>query len=366
MPSLLKLNESSVLFQCLQNCQETVALTDGAGKICFVNRAWCQTYGYAKDEVLGQTHRIIRSHRHGQEFYERMWREIVDERRGGWKGELVNRKKNGQEIPVYLSISPVRDASHAIIGYLGIGIDESQKKKDAVDALRKDRVNSMAVLASGLAHEIGNPLATVRGRAELALTKLDPSSPAASDLRVIVSQADRISELLGALVQLMVDNPGHPSETAVITEVFESVLKLIREKLAAHKIEFKNLLAPDTRVAAPTDRLAPIILNLFTNALHAIESSIQNGRTEDHHITVTRKDRGEQWEVTVIDSGCGMVEKDLANLFRPFFTTKDVGEGKGLGLSIAHQLVTSWGGSLQIESRAGEGTSVILRLPKAK
>ncbi len=366
MPSPLQLDESGVLYQCIENSNDAVMLTDVRGTLFYVNKAWIRIFGFAKEETLGKTPRILRSKYQQEDFYKNMWTEILDPTKGFWKGELINRSKDGKEIPMLLTIAPFKDPRGALAGYMGIAIDLTEKKLRELELMRKDRLATIGVLAAGLAHETGTPLGTVRGRAELALGSLDADSPIREDLKIIIAQVDRLAEITRSLLALAIKSNYDTSGTTFVKEVLDNVYNMIRDKIETRKIAMKMQVSEDTKVTAPSDHLGQVVLNLLTNSLHAIETAIAEGRADGHTIDVTRKDRETHWEVSVQDTGCGIADKQIHDLFRPFFTTKEVGEGKGLGLAIAHQMIHSWGGSIHVESKVGRGTTVTIVLPKAK
>ncbi len=113
---------------CFKDSSDAIVLTDTDGRIVAANRAWLDLYGYALDEVVGKTTRLIKSEHSTREVYEHMWAQIRDPERGFWKGELVNRKRSGEEVPILLTINPIRHEGR-IAGYTGIGIDLSERRR---------------------------------------------------------------------------------------------------------------------------------------------------------------------------------------------------------------------------------------------
>ena len=106
-----------------------------------------------------------------------------------------------------------------------------------------------------------------------------------------------------------------------------------------------------------------MLLNLLVNALHAIEEAINRGR-QGHFVKIYEEDLGEKLALVVADSGCGISEANLKNLFKPFFTTKDIGKGTGLGLVTIYRIVEGWGGSIEVKSVENRGTEFRIILPK--
>jgi PAS domain S-box-containing protein len=338
-------------------------LTDTEGKIQYVNSAWMKIYGYSQGEALGETPRLLRSGHHGKSFYAVMWADILDPAKGYWKGEVINRTKDGREIPMLLTISPYRDKAGVIRGYMSIAVDIREKKQLEAQILRQDRLASIGLLASGLAHEIGTPLGVVRGRAEYLLEDADPGTR--RNLDVIVTQIDRVSKLIYSLLHLARSGGSELTASVNVRNVVNDVGALIAPKLRQDGIRFEVVVPGGVEVVAESSRLQQVFLNLCMNSVHAIETAIRDGRKQGHRLTVSAADKGNTWAIDVTDTGCGVSKENMENLFKPFFTTKEVGEGTGLGLVVTHQIVQSWGGTMWAESVDGSGTTFRLEIPKA-
>lgn len=350
---------------CVEGSNDAIMLTDIRGVILYVNPAWERAYGYPRAEALGQTPRLLRSGQHDASFYAKMWVEILDPKKGSWHGEVINRAKDGREVPVHLTISPFRDDGGVIRGYMSIGVDIREKKELEAQVLRQDRLASIGLLASGLAHEIGTPLGVVRGRAEYLLADAPEGTPARRSLETIVSQIDRVSKLIYSLLNLARIGPSEITTPVSVAAILREVGELIHQKLHAGRIAFEICFGDEVVVKAEPGRLEQVFLNLCVNAVHAIEAAIQDGRATKHAIRASAKGVNDMWEISLDDTGCGISSENMNHLFKPFFTTKDVGCGTGLGLVITHQILQSWGGAIAVESREGTGTSFKVRLPKA-
>jgi PAS domain S-box-containing protein len=163
----LSIDPQNVFFRCVEDSSEAIMISDPRGILQYVNPAWVRTYGYTQKEAIGNKPSLLHSGLHSKAFYQSMWTEISSQETGHWKGELINRCKNGELIPVLLTITPVKSAEAKIIGYMGVAVDIRFKKELEAKVAHQDRLASIGLLASGIAHEIGNPLGVIRGRAEL-------------------------------------------------------------------------------------------------------------------------------------------------------------------------------------------------------
>ncbi len=233
--------------------------------------------------------------------------------------------------------------------------------------LVQDRLASVGLLASSLAHEIGTPLGVIRGRAEYLEMQVRNDPTIKKNVDVIISQIDRVSKLIRSLLNLARGDQIKCAEKIDLEVIVSEVIELMGHELRKHAITIQNEVAKNTQacVRAESGPLHQVILNLLVNSVHAIETAIKSGKSASPLIRVNAIDLGSDWNLVVEDNGCGISEKNLKNLFKPFFTTKDIGVGTGLGLATSYRIVESWGGSIRVESVEGVGTKFFIRMPKA-
>lgn len=341
-------------------------ICDSAGDLVYVNPAWTRVYGYSRDEALGKNPRLIHSGVQSESFYRDMWEKIRDPQTGTWKGELVNKAKNGVMIPVFLTITPFRSQnSRTILGYMGIAVDMTYKREMESKVAHQDRLASIGLLASGLAHEIGTPLGVIRGRAELLSMKLSDDN-LKRELGVITSEIDRITKLIRSLLRISRSHGEAQNEIVDPSALASSIFSLIGEDLRRDSVDIRLKISPATRVLADANRLEQVFLNLIMNSIHAIQQVIKTGRSGPNFIELdARSLPNGTTELSVSDSGCGIRPENLPKLFQPFYTTKDIGEGTGLGLTIVSQLVREMKGEIAVESAVDQGTTFTLTLQSA-
>ena len=339
-------------------------LTDRSGRMTYVNPAWVLTYGFQKQEAIGKTPRILRSPHQSDEFYKSMWKTILDPAIGFWRGEVFNQAKDGHVVPVLLTITPHREASGAIIGYMGIAVDLTEQKRMQQQILHQDRLASIGMLAGGLAHEVGNPLGVIRGRAELVMSQVRGNEAAEKNLELIVGQIDRISGLIQSLLRVSRVPEQILLREVAIQPIIEEVLALMSEACRKQGIELKqrNL---DQYVFAEPAHLQQLFLNLVINSMHAIEEqALKTGGDvpQAHFIEISAERFAEnRCMVSVRDTGCGISKENIRKLFQPFYTTKAAGKGTGLGLSIVSKLIEEMDGKISVESE-GPGLGATFNL----
>jgi signal transduction histidine kinase len=198
-------------------------------------------------------------------------------------------------------------------------------------------------------------MGVIRGHAE-ALSSAVEGEKAAWRLRTILEQIDRISSIIRSLL-----NIARPREAVCVTvelpEVIDTALAFLSEKLRRRAVEVERAFRPIPPLQGDPDKLQQLFLNLFLNAADAMP---EGGR-----LTVRIAPAAEEHvEVQIVDTGVGIPSQDLANLFKPFYTTKPAGRGSGLGLVVAQGIVADHGGHIDVESQMGRGTAFTIRLPR--
>ena len=243
-------------------------------------------------------------------------------------------------------------------------LDMEELKENKTQILQQDRLASLGLLASSLAHEIGTPLGVIRSRAELAGKKIENAS-LKSDIETIITQIDRITKLVNSLLNLAREKQSDFATAVNLHQVLQDVLNLFQHELNRKSIALQADVSENLFVKAESGPLGQVFLNLLINSVHAIEEAKKQGRLENHVVDISANQKGEWLEISVRDSGCGIAAEHLLQIFRPFFTTKDIGVGTGLGLATSYKLVNSWGGSMTVQSKVGYGTifTVTLRAP---
>ena len=257
-------------------------------------------------------------------------------------------------------------------GFCVLVVDITRRKnaEEAVTAMTRrlelaERLSSLGTLAAGVAHEINNPLAIVMTNLELALEgAASPRSSASLDepeaLERAMVGARRVRDVVTKM-KLLARGESAPCGVADVVECLESSIVA-----SGHALRYRGKLICDFHPVDPVDadpaQLSQVFVHLLVNAADALDEA--NASKNEVHLS-TRTD-GVDVVVEIRDTGHGIPENLIGRIFEPFFTTKDVGAGMGLGLSVAHGIVRSLGGSLSVESRPGHGSRFFVRLPKLR
>ena len=238
-------------------------------------------------------------------------------------------------------------------------------KEQEIQVVMQDRFASIGLLALNLAHEIGTPLGVIRGRAEFLGLQRKDDSFLIKNLDTIISQTDCVSHLIKSLLNLSKISPNKSSSNATLQDLIAETIELLGHEFKKNNInlinEFETL--PLIMVSAESSKFQQVMFNILINAVQAIESSIKQGQLNAHFIRIAFQQENDFYHVSIEDSGCGIPEKNIRNLFKPFFTTRDIGKGVGLGLAISHRIVESWGGKITVVTKEHEGTKFSIHIP---
>lgn len=223
------------------------------------------------------------------------------------------------------------------------------------------RLAATGEMAAGIAHEINNPLTGVLGFAQLLAKRQDLPEDIRKGLRIIADGSNRVKGIIRRMLTFA--RPSEPRRTGTsMNELIGTTLDLRRYVHSTANIDVVRHLDPDLpQLFVDPGEMQQVFLNLIVNAEYAMKKA--NGRGT---LTITTEKKDDQIRISFRDDGTGMDEEVLAHLFHPFFTTKEVGEGTGLGLSLSRSIVVEHGGTLTAESRLGQGATLTITLPTAQ
>lgn len=242
-------------------------------------------------------------------------------------------------------------------------LDEAYRELEQTQEslIRSEKMASVGQLAAGVAHEIGNPLSAIAGYLEL-LDEMDPDDPDHADLvERMQDQVDRMQSIIGDLLAFSRDDSDQPIEAVSLDACADAAIDLLAPQPRSRGIEVSAEIPDDlAEVRGNRDQIVQVLINLLMNAADAIKREGDSG-----HIDLEAEARDATVVLEVTDDGAGIVPEERERIFDPFYTTKDPGEGTGLGLAIAHRIMDRFGGSIDVESTPGEGTTFRLEFERA-
>ncbi|MFH0784471.1 MAG: PAS domain S-box protein [Pseudomonadota bacterium] len=359
--------ERKRLMAAIEQVGEAIVITNAQGIIQFVNSAFERTTGYSREEAVGQNPRILQSGKQDELFYRNLWDTISGGRT--WAGRLVNKHKNGTLYTEETTISPVRDTSNQIVNYIAVKRDITSHLKLVAQFQQAQKMEAVGILAGGVAHDYNNMLSVILGYSELALNKINPSEPLYDDLQEIFKAAERSKDITRKLLAFARKQTIIPVMLDLNQNV-ENILKML-QRLIGEDIDLawrpKIGLCPIKMDPVQVDQ---ILANLCINARDAITDigkiTIETGTAffdetycADHAGFIA----GEYVLLAVSDDGCGMDKETLDQIFEPFFTSKGIGQGTGLGLSTVYGIVKQNNGFINVYSELGKGTTFRIYLP---
>lgn len=346
----------------LEEAPDAFFVHDLVGRFVFVNDASCRLLGYDRDEFLSLSVQDV-EFGISPEQMKAFWAEVESGKTVHTDGLL--RRKDGSHISVDIRIG-LFDATENKVIY-GIARDISERKKLEERVRHSHKMEAVGTLAGGIAHDFNNILGIILGCAELGGDPLPKDHPTHEYLQEIKMATARAKEVVQQLLSFS-QKSDEIREPLRIEPLVKESLKLMRSTVPAN-IEIEATIDEDCNmVIANPSQIHQVMINLCTNAAHAtrkggtITVSLQNRK----FIATESKEypyQGDYLQLTISDTGCGIEPELTERIFDPYFTTKDIGKGSGMGLAVVHGIVQSLGGAIKVSSQLDHGATFDIFLP---
>ncbi|MDL1891811.1 PAS domain S-box protein [Sphingobacteriales bacterium CHB3] len=330
-----------------------IQITDARGRMVYVNPAFEKSTGYSKEELIGKNPNIVSSGKYSKEFWSKVWAKISIGKI--WQGEIENKRKDGSSLFTQVLISPIVDADEKVVGYLGSHRDITEQKQLEQQLMHSQKMESMGTLAAGIAHEVGNPLTSISSIVQVLQRTINDEF-AKEKLGLVQSQVHRITKIIRDLVDFSRPSNYQLQPTSIVNNVKEAVEIVKMAKKARNVKFFVDVKNDIPLLSLVPDQISQVFINILLNGVDAMDG--KEGRID---VVVERGD--DDVRIAISDSGCGIDEDHLAKIGEPFFTTKPVGQGTGLGLWVSHGIIKSFHGDIRLKSKRGEGTTFTIILP---
>ncbi len=258
---------------------------------------------------------------------------------------------------------PIRDDEGHVHYLLGISRDMTEKEEMDQRIYNAEKLASIGILASGVAHEINNPLAVILGFTDLLLERFPEDAPEHEDLKLIEHNANHAKKVVENMLGFARITEGL-EETVDVRQSVQTVYQIVRNTLMTKKVEVQMEIPEDLpRVRGDTREFQQVVFNLINNAVSALDGEVGS-------LTLSAEADTDWVHVNVADTGMGIPNRIKPQIFDPFFTTKKVGEGTGLGLSLCYGIVKKYGGKISFTSSSAEdypdqptGTTFVVSMP---
>ena len=342
---------SAIADEVVKSLPVGLIATDKDGKIAFYNSAAERITGLNLSDARGKDPDIILpNHFCGLT-------ESLD------RGESISEKEMECEftedriVPVSVSASKIINEEGQFVGQVLIIRDLGEVRRLQGEIRRKEKLAAIGGLAAGVAHEIRNPLSSIKGIAAYFKNKFDEDSSDKEMAGVMIQEVDRLNRVISELLEF-----ARPPEIKLkktdVNSLIEHSVRLIEKEASSKDIAIKLDLSQQPLPAEiDSDRFSQCLLNLYLNSLQAMEKggqlSIKDSLTDDSHIIIEIK-----------DTGSGIKAENLNKIFDPYYTTKT--KGTGLGLAIVHKIIEAHNGNIKVRSAPGQGTTFIIGIPAKK
>lgn len=369
-----RLWESKERFQKVFNSQlDAIFLLDAdhPPRILESNRAASEIFGYPSGELIGETTEKLHSDAARLKIFQQKF--IASFEKTGYlqNCEFSMKRKDGSVFPSEHTVLALKNDGGDRIGWVSIVRDLTERKEMRRRLEQAQKMEAMGTLSGGITHDFNNILFPMLGHAEMLKDAMPSENPLHQHVDVIIDSILRARDLVRQI--LTFSRQGEQVMRPIrLQPILKEALKLMRVTIPTI-IDFKTDIDPECGIvmADPT-QIHQIIMNLTTNAFHAMEEaggklcvSYRQTHLEDDPSPLRNLPRGEYALLTVADTGIGIQQEFMDKVFDPYFTTKEKQKGTGLGLSVVRGIVENCGGEIHIDSKRGRGTAVQVWLPIA-
>lgn len=349
------LNEMKVYTsKLLETMDNAVISVDKNGNIKTFNRKSEEIFGKKKEEVLNKNCQEVLNLKINGEC---LLKECLLEKKNITQEIILEEKRLKKKI-LDINTSFLTDESGEITGVVAVIRDVTEIKNLNEEIARHKRLVALGKLSAGIAHEIRNPLSSIRGLAQFIFNSFSKTDERKEDLNTIIQEVDRLNKLVVQVLDFAKLKKPNVIRFS-LNDLIRKITELFKIEIKDKQIKFNLELSPDiSQIQADEDQVRQILMNVIINSIQAIPKKGEiKIKTEKAPL------KGEPAIKLIIeDSGIGITEKDFNQIFDPFFSTKE--KGSGLGLSIVYKLVEAHQGEIKVESKEGEGTKFIILLPQ--
>jgi two-component system sensor histidine kinase HydH len=323
---------------------------DADGKITSFNQT--------AEAVLQRSSREVLGKKANEVLPQQLWC-LIDELKG--KKGIIEKEidcslEDGNTVPLDASVSSLEGDNGAFLGDIILFRDLTEVQNLKREIERNQRLASLGRLAAGIAHEIRNPLSSIKGFATYFRERYKEIPEDQKTAEIMVHEVERLNRVIGQLLEFAHPMKINQKPTSMHTLIKHS-LKMVQGQAQAQNINIRTNLSPEIKdVSIDPDRISQVLLNLYLNSIEAM------GHGGTLSVELSLDEDSQKIRIAISDTGFGINNKDLVHVFDPYFTTKQ--SGTGLGLAIVHKIIESHKGEVRVESKPNKGTTVTILLPQ--
>jgi len=362
-----------LLGSAVEQSNESILITDSVldlpgPRILFANPAFMRMTGYAPSEVLGKTPRMLQGPHTDRSVLRRLRHDL--ERGHVFQGESINYRKDGTEYPLEWQVAPIRDEGGTITHFVATQRDITERKRLEAQVMQSQRLETVGKLAGGIAHEFNSILTAIMGQSELMVRDLPAGSAlltSATQIREAAERASVLTRQLLAFGRKQILQPVALDLNTLLTRMEPVLLHLMGPSVDVRVFPAVGLKA----VRADVGQIEQVIVNIAMNAADVMPNggklTLETANVtldEDYVRRVPELRAGAYVMLAITDTGPGMREDVRARVFEPFFSTKGIGQGSGLGLSTCYGIIKQSGGQLSVYSEVARGAVFKIYLPQ--
>jgi PAS domain S-box-containing protein len=356
------------LVTAIEDAAEAIIVTSPEFHVQYVNPAFERITGYTREEINDRDLSDFMPEVNGNAFHNEIYQTVTGNK--PWRGKFSSMSKDGTIYEVEATFSPIYDKDHNITNYVSVQRDITTEAKLESQLRQAQKMEAIGTLAGGIAHDFNNILFAIIGFNDLAMEEIQKGSSAYQYLKEVSTASVRAANLVSQILAFSRYSENEKRQLSM-APILKEAIKMLRGTLPS-TIEIRQEIDEGcSPIVAESTQIHQVIMNLCTNAYHAMRESggllgiklmdtiVDDELASDHEDLAA----GKHLLLSVSDSGKGMDETTRDRIFEPYFTTKEVGRGTGLGLATVHGIVRNHGGTITVQTEVNKGTTFSIYFP---
>jgi PAS domain S-box-containing protein len=356
------IHEKAEALQTLKDFSENIIESISVGVLVLGLDERVESWNHQMETLFGVTQKEVLGKKLGELFPDSVI-DAIQNRTGrspSSRSEVVTLYKHPLKTParsltVDITLTPLFGKEGEVTGQVIIVDDKTERVKLEDQLVQSEKLTSIGLLAAGVAHEVNTPLAVISSYSQMLYKQLEPEEPKAKVLDKIIKQSFRASEIVNSLLNFSRTN-GTEFRLVELHGIITDTLSLLEHQFKTAKVKVRREFGTTAlQVYGNPGKLQQVFLNLFINAKDAMPGGGE--------LVIKTSGYDSTFRVEVMDTGMGIPQEQLSKIYDPFFTTKELGRGTGLGLSVSYGIIQEHSGKISVDSKPGVGTCFVLELP---